>query len=71
MYEAKRGHREACIAYISMLQDAVLLQPTTVQAARAANIAYAMLQFRRSIQREELAPVCPQCPQYLLCTCYV
>lgn len=38
-------------------QDAVMQQPTTIQAARAANIVYAMLQFRRVMDREELQPV--------------
>lgn len=37
--------------------DAVLRHPTTIQAARAANIVYCMLQFRRSVDREELSPV--------------
>lgn len=34
--------------------------PTTVQVARAANIVYAMLQFRRLMDREDLAPVSHQ-----------
>ena len=43
--------------YVACVQDAVLRHPTTNQAARAANIVHAMLQFRRQIEREELAPV--------------
>ncbi|ELT88002.1 hypothetical protein CAPTEDRAFT_178036 [Capitella teleta] len=37
--------------------DAVLRHATTNQAARAANIIYAMLQFRRLIDREDLGPI--------------
>lgn len=37
--------------------DAVMQQPTTIQAARAANVVYAMLQFRRTTDREELQPI--------------
>ena len=38
--------------------DAILFQPTHIQAARAANITYAALLFRRLIYRQELQPVC-------------
>ena len=37
--------------------DAILVHPTKIQAARAANITYACLLFRRSIERQELEPV--------------
>jgi len=37
--------------------DAILVHPTKVQAARAANVAHACLQFRRAIERQELQPV--------------
>lgn len=39
------------------LQDAVLIHPTKIQAARAANVTYCMLQYRRDLDREELNPV--------------
>ena len=42
------------ILLIFLKQDAVRHHPTTVQVARAANSVYAMLQFRRQIDREEL-----------------
>ena len=45
------------ILLIFLKQDAVRHHPTTVQVARAANSVYAMLQFRRQIDREELKPV--------------
>jgi len=32
--------------------------PTTVQAARAANIVYSILLYRRGLDREENPPVC-------------
>jgi len=35
----------------------VLFQPTTVQAARAANIVYSILLYRRGLDREEMPPV--------------
>ncbi|CAG0899503.1 unnamed protein product [Darwinula stevensoni] len=37
--------------------DAILFQPTHIQAARAANVAYAALLFRRLIYRQELQPI--------------
>ena len=37
--------------------DAILENPTNIQAARAANVVYAMLQYRRKLEREELEPV--------------
>ncbi|KAL4233881.1 Carnitine O-palmitoyltransferase 1 [Mactra antiquata] len=37
--------------------DAVLMHPSTIQAARAANVVYVMLQYRRDIDREELNPI--------------
>jgi len=37
--------------------DAILIHPTTVQAARAANITYGALMFRRAIERQHLEPV--------------
>jgi hypothetical protein len=42
---------------LNVEQDAVMRHPTTVQAARAANVAYCMLQYRRLLEREELEPV--------------
>lgn len=35
----------------------MLVHPTKNQAARAANVVYVMLQYRREIDREELNPV--------------
>lgn len=46
-----------CIAVCLFVQDAVLPLPTHLQAARAANVVHSVLQFRRSIEREELNPV--------------
>jgi len=37
--------------------DAILTQPSTVQAARAANITYAAMLFRRGIDRQEIEPI--------------
>ncbi|XP_078041780.1 carnitine O-palmitoyltransferase whd isoform X1 [Augochlora pura] len=37
--------------------DAILMHPTTVQAARAANVIYSCLQYRRLIERQELEPI--------------
>lgn len=37
--------------------DAILMYPTHVQAARAANVIYSCLQYRRLIERQELEPV--------------
>ena len=37
--------------------DAILMQPSTVQAARAANITHATMLFRRAIDRQEIEPV--------------
>jgi len=33
------------------------VNPTNVQAARAANIIYCILQYRRGLDREEMSPV--------------
>lgn len=45
---------------IALQQDAVMRHPTTIQAARAANVIYCMLQYRRLLDREELEPVSMQ-----------
>ncbi|XP_012173756.1 carnitine O-palmitoyltransferase 1, liver isoform isoform X2 [Bombus terrestris] len=37
--------------------DAILMYPTHVQAARAANVIYSCLQYRRLIERQELEPI--------------
>ncbi|GFR62192.1 carnitine O-palmitoyltransferase 1, liver isoform [Elysia marginata] len=37
--------------------DALLVTNTTVQVARAANLIYAILQYRREVDREELNPI--------------
>lgn len=37
--------------------DAVLMHPTKVATARAANVVYTMLQYRRELDREELNPI--------------
>ncbi|XP_048771840.2 carnitine O-palmitoyltransferase 1, liver isoform-like isoform X2 [Ostrea edulis] len=37
--------------------DAVFINPTSSQASRAANIIYAMLQYRRESEREDLNPI--------------
>ncbi|KAI1298741.1 Carnitine O-palmitoyltransferase 1, liver isoform [Halotydeus destructor] len=37
--------------------DALLVHPTQIQAARAANLVYASLLFRRQIDRQELKPI--------------
>lgn len=37
--------------------DAILMYPTNVQVARAANVIYSCLQYRRLIERQELEPV--------------
>ena len=34
------------------------MHPTKNPAARAANVTYVMLQYRRDLDREELNPVC-------------
>ncbi|CAG7722413.1 unnamed protein product [Allacma fusca] len=39
---------------------AILVHPTTIQAARAANITYGCLLFRRAIERQELEPIMVQ-----------
>ncbi|WAR06943.1 CPT1A-like protein, partial [Mya arenaria] len=41
--------------------DAVLVHPTKIPAARAANVTYVMLQYRRDLDREELNPTIPLC----------
>ncbi|XP_015436022.1 PREDICTED: carnitine O-palmitoyltransferase 1, liver isoform [Dufourea novaeangliae] len=40
--------------------DAILMHPTTVQAARAANVVYSCLQYRRLIEWQELEPILVQ-----------
>ena len=35
----------------------MLIHPTKIQAARAANVTYVMMQYRRETDREELNPV--------------
>ncbi|XP_029656491.1 carnitine O-palmitoyltransferase 1, liver isoform isoform X2 [Octopus sinensis] len=37
--------------------DAVLIQHTPIQVARAANLIYAMLLYRRTLERQELKPI--------------
>ena len=37
--------------------DAILTQPTHIQAARAANVVYCALMFRRQIEYQKLNPV--------------
>ncbi|KAH9525090.1 Carnitine O-palmitoyltransferase 1, liver isoform [Bulinus truncatus] len=37
--------------------DALLVNNTSIQAARAANLIYAMLMYRREVDREELRPI--------------
>jgi hypothetical protein len=49
------------VAVYYVLQDAILMHPTKVAAARAANVTYVMLQYRRELDREELNPVCITC----------
>lgn len=34
--------------------DAILVKPTSVQAARAANVVYGMLSYMREVEREEV-----------------
>lgn len=41
------------------VQDLLYVTPTHRQAARAGNIVHAMLQYRRKLERGELAPVIP------------
>lgn len=41
--------------------DAILPPPTSIQAARAGNVVYSMLKYRRNLDREELAPVQYSC----------
>ncbi|XP_055635447.1 carnitine O-palmitoyltransferase 1, liver isoform isoform X2 [Toxorhynchites rutilus septentrionalis] len=40
--------------------DAIFTQPTTVQSARAASVINMLLQFRRSVERQELEPILVQ-----------
>ncbi|XP_043223350.1 carnitine O-palmitoyltransferase 1, liver isoform-like isoform X2 [Amphibalanus amphitrite] len=40
--------------------DAILMQPSTIQAARAANITHATMLFRRAIDRQEIEPITVQ-----------
>lgn len=35
--------------------DAILVKPTSVQAARAANVVYGMLSYMREVEREEVS----------------
>lgn len=37
--------------------DGILMKTTTIQSARAGNIIYLFLLFRRSVERQELEPV--------------
>ncbi|XP_012346719.1 carnitine O-palmitoyltransferase 1, liver isoform isoform X2 [Apis florea] len=37
--------------------DAILMYPTNIQVARAANVIYSCLQYRRLIERQELEPI--------------
>jgi len=37
--------------------DAIMIHPTKVQAARAANVTHGALMFRRSIERQHLEPI--------------
>lgn len=37
--------------------DAILLRPTRIQAARAANVTHAAFLFRRLVDRQQLQPV--------------
>lgn len=37
--------------------DAILRHPSSIQAARAANIVYSAMMFRRSLERQEIQPV--------------
>ena len=39
--------------------DTLLRHPSKIQAARAANVIYECLLFRRAIERQELEPVSP------------
>ena len=39
--------------------DAILDNPTNIQASRAANVVYSMLQYRRKIEHEQIEPVSP------------
>lgn len=40
--------------------DAIFTQPTTVQSARAASVINMLLQFRRTVERQELEPILVQ-----------
>ena len=43
--------------FLHIFQDAVFTHPTKVMVARAANATWAMLQYRRQLEREELKPI--------------
>uniref|UniRef100_T1E1Y6 carnitine O-palmitoyltransferase n=1 Tax=Psorophora albipes TaxID=869069 RepID=T1E1Y6_9DIPT len=40
--------------------DAIFMHPTTVQSARAASVTSMLLQFRRTVERQELEPILVQ-----------
>ncbi|XP_063699683.1 carnitine O-palmitoyltransferase 1, liver isoform isoform X2 [Culicoides brevitarsis] len=40
--------------------DAIFMHPTTVQAARAASVTHILLNFRRTVERQELEPIMVQ-----------
>lgn len=40
--------------------DAIFTQPTTIQSARAASVINMLLQFRRTVERQELEPILVQ-----------
>lgn len=40
--------------------DAILLQQSQIQAARAASAIYSLLSFRRLVERQELEPILVQ-----------
>lgn len=50
-----------CVGFICV-KDLLYVTPTHRQAARAGNIVHAMLQYRRKLERGELAPVMPASP---------
>lgn len=50
-----------CVEFI-YVKDLLYVTPTHRQAARAGNIVHAMLQYRRKLERGELAPVMPASP---------
>ena len=40
--------------------DAMSVNPTSIQAARAGNVVHGMLKYRRTLEREQLKPVSAQ-----------